>query len=427
VKNKPLLERWRETVELFGNSLALRELASGRSWTFQELARAAGSHAAKPGLISYPQGHFAEFILDILKAWESGQIVCPLEAGQPKPRFASPVPPEIAHLKTTSATTDAPRLVAFTAEQLIADARNIVTTMGLRHDWPNLGVISLAHSYGFSNLVLPLLLHGIPLMLVPAALPETVRSAAQNLRAITLPAVPALWRAWNEAGIIPGNIKLAISAGAPLPLPLEKEIHFKYGLKLHNFYGSSECGGIAYDDSDEPRSDSTCIGIPMQNVELTIGEDGCLVVAGDAVGATYWPEPSPNLGGGVFRTSDLAEIESGLVYFRGRACDRINVAGRKVAPEMIERVLAAHPEVRECLAFGVPTSDSGRGETIVACVVRRGAVTAEALKQFSLERLPPWQVPREWWLVESLEVNQRGKLPRNEMRRAYLESRANKV
>ncbi len=80
----------------------------------------------------------------------------------------------------TSATGGAPRMVAFTGEELVADADNIVATMGLRPDWPNLGVISLAHSYGFSNLVLPLLLHGIPLILVDAPLPETVRQAATH-------------------------------------------------------------------------------------------------------------------------------------------------------------------------------------------------------------------------------------------------------
>ena len=60
----------------------------------------------------------------------------------------------------------------------MADAENIVATMGLRPDWPNLGVISLAHSYGFSNLVLPLLLHGIPLILAGAPLPEIVLRAS---------------------------------------------------------------------------------------------------------------------------------------------------------------------------------------------------------------------------------------------------------
>ena len=305
----------------------------------------------------------------------------------------------------------------------MADARNIVSTMGLRPDWPNVGIISLAHSYGFSNLVLPLLLHGIPLIIASATLPEALRRAAGSARAITLPAVPALWRAWHDAKAIPQNVHLAISAGAPLPLALEHAVFSQSGLKLHNFYGSSECGGIAYDSSLEPRSDSACIGGPMHNVELAIGEDGCLEVRGDAVATTYWPQASPSLGGGVFRTTDLVEMQDGLVYFRGRASDRINVAGRKVSPETIERALAAHPHVGECVAFGVPSADSGRGETIVACVSPRGEITTEALKQYAMTHLPAWQVPRDWWLLDSLEANPRGKISRSEMRKAYLQSR----
>ena len=104
------------------------------------------------------------------------------------------------HLNITSATTGAPRTIAFTGEQLAADADNIVATMGLRPDWPNLGAISLAHSYGFSNLVLPLLLHGIPLFLPPSPLPEVLRIAAPDAPDLTLAGVPALWRAWHEAG-----------------------------------------------------------------------------------------------------------------------------------------------------------------------------------------------------------------------------------
>ena len=119
--------------------------------------------------------------------------------------------------------------------------------MGLRPDWPNLGVISLAHSYGFSNLVLPLLLHGIPLILAPAPLPEIIRRAAGRKCAVTLAAVPALWRAWHEAAGIPAQVRLAISAGAPLPLNLEQSVFAAGGIKIHNFYGASECGGIAYD------------------------------------------------------------------------------------------------------------------------------------------------------------------------------------
>jgi acyl-coenzyme A synthetase/AMP-(fatty) acid ligase len=239
-----------------------------------------------------------------------------------------------------------------------------------------------------------------------------------------LAAVPALWRAWSDSGAIPEHIRLAISAGAPLPLHLEQDAFQKHGLKIHNFYGSSECGGIAYDRSERPRADGACAGAPMENVRVSLGTDGCLEVRSEAVGECYWPEMNPNLGKGVFRTSDLAEISEERVFLRGRAGDQINVAGRKVAPETIEKALRVHPHVRECLAFGVPSADAERGETIVACLSANGNLTGDALKEFLGNQLPAWQVPREWWFVDSLEANQRGKLSRAEWRKRYLEKKA---
>jgi acyl-CoA synthetase (AMP-forming)/AMP-acid ligase II len=268
--------------------------------------------------------------------------------------------------------------------------------------------------------VLPLLLHGIPLVLVPSTLPEALRRAVAGFDALTLSGVPALWRAWHEASAIPPNVRLAISAGAPLPLSLEKEVFERTGLKLHNFYGSSECGGIAYDSTETPRSDPACIGQGMTNVDLSIAEDGCLEVRGPAVGETCWPGAAPNLSQGLFRTSDLAEIQNGIVYFRGRACDRINVAGRKVSPEAIEMVLSRHPAVRECLVFGAPSDDPSRGETVVACLATSSHITPDAIRQHAMASLPSWQLPREWWFVESLGVNGRGKISRSEMREKFL-------
>jgi long-chain acyl-CoA synthetase len=418
-----LYERWRQIARSYSGEIALRDLASHRQWTFRELEMAADLPNPEAAKVAFPTGLSAEFVLNVLQAWRGGQIVCPVEADQQAPTVGAEIPADIIHLKMTSGTTAAPRFVAFSANQLMADAENIVATMGLRPEWPNLGVISLAHSYGFSNLVLPLLLHGIPLVLAGAPLPEIVLRAAATEKAVTLAAVPALWRTWYDADAIPRNVRLAISAGAPLSVSLEQNVFATRGLKIHNFYGSSECGGIAYDASSGARLDGSCAGAPMRNVNLTIGEDGCLEVRSNAVGQTYWPEPSPRLGDGVFRTNDLAEISYGLVYFRGRAGDQINVAGRKVSPESIEKILLGHPGVRECVVFGVPSQDAKRGETIVACVAATTQVAGETLKQFLLSQLPAWQIPREWWLVESLFASQRGKLSRTEWRKRYLEKK----
>jgi long-chain acyl-CoA synthetase len=414
-----LYDLWQEIVRAQPGSMALHDLASHQSWTFANLDQVANQTPLPPGSIIFPQERDPTFLFTLLAAWRKGRVVCPLDPGQSPPSLSS-APLGCVHLKLTSATTGAPRLIGFTADQLLADVNQILATMGLRPDWPNLAVLSLAHSYGFSSLILPLLLRGIPLALCPTALPQAVSQAAHALGTITLPAVPALWKAWHEAGAIHSSIQLAISAGAPLPLSLERAVHADHSLKIHNFYGASECGGIAYDRSLEPRSDPACVGSTLTGVDIQCAHDGRLIVRSQAVGQTYWPEPDPSLAHGQFYTSDLARIHHDLLYLCGRAGDVINVAGRKVLPEEIERLILAHPDVRECLIFGVPIADSSRGDTIVCVAACSPSTDAAALRQFLLPRLPAWQIPREWILVETLHRNQRGKLSRADWRRRYL-------
>jgi acyl-CoA synthetase (AMP-forming)/AMP-acid ligase II len=415
-----LYDRWRQVAQERARETAMVDGTSGRRWTFCELAQQTEQKSGDATGISFPQGLTPEFLLEVVRAWRNGRVVCPLDSDQARPRISA-WPRGCAHFKMTSASTGTPRLIAFTGEQLSADAAAIVSTMGLRPDWPNLGLISLAHSYGFSNLVLPLLLHGIPLILGGSSpLPESVRRAAALCADITLASVPALWKMWFETGAIPPNVRLAISAGAPMPLALEQVVRDRHGLKIHNFYGASESGGIAYDRTLTPRESGECVGTALQGVELSLAGEGCLCVRSPAVGMTYWPEPDPKLHDGCFLTSDLADLIKGGVFLRGRLSEQINVAGRKVSPEVIERALAGHPLVQECLVFGAPSALAERSEMIVACVVSKSQVSSDILKQHLLSCLPAWQVPRDWWFVESLAANQRGKLSRAEWRKRYL-------
>src|SRR2546421_1516734 len=134
-----LYERWRHLAGASSNIIALSDLSNGTQWSFRELAAAAEAAPIDGSPIAFPQTASVEFILTLLRAWRGNQITCPLEPGQPEPSLQGGLPAGIAHFKTTSATTGRPRLVAFTAAQLMADADNIVLTMGLRRDWPNLG------------------------------------------------------------------------------------------------------------------------------------------------------------------------------------------------------------------------------------------------------------------------------------------------
>ncbi len=415
-----LYNRWQTVVRERAAALALVDAASGRRWTFRELDAAAAGIDLSPEPVVTPTGNGPDFILTVLAAWRNGRVVLPCEGTAPT--TLRELPSEAAHLKLTSGTTGASQLIAFTAEQLAADADNIVATMGLRPDQPNLGVISLAHSYGFSNLVTPLLLHGLPLVLCPSPMPEAVKAAAAGFESLALPAVPALWRAWHDGEAIPPNVQLAISAGAPLPLELETAIFNRRGLKLHNFYGSSECGGIAYDDSTEPRTDAALAGKPLHGVSLSLADDGCLIVQSDAVGLGHVPPTGDRLGDDHFFTSDLAELRGDQVFLRGRSTDIINVAGRKLSPEVVEAVIKVQPGVRECVVAGVPARDAARGDEVLAVIALADGASLEAVRGSVTGALSAWQFPRHWWVVPEINASQRGKVSRREWRERYLES-----
>ena len=405
-----LFERW-EIVAAQNNPSAIVLRDPGNAWSFSDLRKllAGRPRATVPVVV---RGNGVDFILGTLTAWRDRQPLVPVESNDAAPALAD-LPDWVAHVKTTSGSTGTPRQILFREEQLAADAGQIVATMNLRAGLPNLGAISLAHSYGFSNLVLPLLLHGIPLILAETPLPNAIRRALDSGDAFSLPAVPAMWRAWHDAGVISGKIAIAISAGAPLSTDLERDVFETTGVKIHNFLGSSECGGIAYDRSPEPRDSGTdWIGTAMQGATLTTGEQGTLQVRSPAVGETYWPEPAEALHDGVFITSDLAVVDETGVYLKGRETDVINVAGRKIDPAEIENVLARHPAVRHVVVFGRASSHPERVEDIVA-VLNAPESDLDAVKNHARERLTAWKVPRIWITDATLEPDARGKISRS--------------
>src|SRR5271165_1543722 len=82
---------------------------------------------------------------------------------------------------------------------------------------------------------------------------------------------------------MPSAIRLCISAGAPLAPEISRQFYDRFELKIHSFYGSSECGGIAYDRTDERNLTPGFVGTPISSVEVTrFDRDRILVKIGRA-------------------------------------------------------------------------------------------------------------------------------------------------
>src|SRR5947207_14585300 len=93
-----LYERWRRIAREYQNEFALRDLALGQEWTFGQLAKLTEKAELPNDPVAYPKGVGAEFIFSVLRAWRSGQVVCPIESDQKPPRIRS-IPPGVVHLK----------------------------------------------------------------------------------------------------------------------------------------------------------------------------------------------------------------------------------------------------------------------------------------------------------------------------------------
>ena len=341
-----------------------------------------------------------------------------------------PVPPG-AHLwgghapdllKLTSGTTSAPRAIRFRAAQLIADADQICRGMGIGEHDLNFGVIPFSHSYGLSNLILPLLTHGVTLVASDDRMPRAVLDGLAATKASVFPGTPVFFQKFADMNQLPElpALRLCISAGAPLPKRAAGLFTAKFGRKVHSFYGSSECGGISYDADDDRHYEEGYVGTLLPGVEIEQeGEDaGPIVVRSPAVGDGYYPAADDAvLGGGSFVPGDLVRRTARGLYLTGRTSDLINVAGRKLNPLEVEARIAGCPGVRQAVVFGIPSAL--RGEEPVACVVGEGIDAAGVLRHCQ-QTLAPWQTPRAIWIVDEIPATERGKINRRELAVRYL-------
>jgi len=331
-----------------------------------------------------------------------------------------------ALLKLTSGTTAAPRAVRFRSEQLLADCNQICETMGISDVDLNFGVIPISHSYGFSNLLTPLIARGVPMVLSRERMPRAVLMDLARTNTTVFPGMPVFYQAFSEMENIPAlpKLRLCISAGAPLALAVGRQFQDKFNRPIHSFYGASECGGICYDRNAFPAVPGL-VGQPMRGVDLEIidpmASASQIRVRSAAVGDGYFPESDKEkLSGGFFVPDDLlTKTENGLRIV-GRISDVINVAGKKVNPMEVEAHLLRFRGVRQAAVFG--RASALRNEEVVACVVASPAVDEAGLLDFCRRGLSGWQVPKRVFIVDAIPANERGKISRRELARRFAAS-----
>jgi len=419
-----MFQRFRSLAAAAPGSPAIIEANSGHTVSRGDLLARAEELARdihEGDLVPIQLPNSAEFVALFLAVWKERGIAVlidrdasEVEVARIRSHFGSrpALPPEARVIKLTSGSTGKPKGIVTSEENLLADCASICATMDIHADDINFGAIPLSHSYGFSNLVTPLITQGTALVISNDYLPQTIIDSCNRFRCTVLPGIPMMFDHLASMPRSAGTfetVRTFISAGAPLPPSTSRKFRERFGASIHSFYGCSECGGITYDREGAAAERGT-VGATMQGVEISMRRSR-VIVKSNAVALGYLQEDFQPLMHGEFVTEDLAELRDGEIALTGRASDLINTAGKKVNPREIEQVILQIDGVRQVKVYGEPAG--ARGEVVAAAVVADPEVTREVVRAFCRERLSLHKVPRIVKLIERIPVDERGKIRRS--------------
>lgn len=225
--------------------------------------------------------------------------------------------------------------------------------------------------------------------------------------------------------------RYALIGAAPASPEIFKNFEEKFGFQLTEGYGLTETSPVTtLMPIDGPKKIGS-IGVPIPGVEVKVvdyedqqvppNQIGEIVVKGPNVMKGYYNRPEETnwvMRNGWFHTGDLAyQDNDGYYYIVDRKKELIIRGGLNIYPREIEEVLYSHPMIFEAAVVGVP--DPIMGEEVMAFVLLRegGQITADEIREFCVNKLARYKIPRYIRFVENLPKTTSGKLLRGELRK----------
>ncbi|MGZ5397097.1 MAG: AMP-binding protein [Mycobacterium sp.] len=283
--------------------------------------------------------------------------------------------------------------------------------------------------------------HGATMVIpAPAFDPALTLDAIESERCTGVYGVPTMFIAMlgqpDLAQRDLSSLRTGIMAGSVCPVEVMKRCVNDMNMsELAIAYGMTETSPVLcqtlIDDDLERRTGS--IGRAHPHVEIKIvdaetgevverGQTGEFCTRGYSVMLGYWEDEAKTTEAidddGWMHTGDLAVMrDDGYCNIVGRIKDMVIRGGENIYPREIEEFLYTHPDVDDAQVIGVP--DEKYGEEICAWVRMKpgkGALDAQALRDFATGMLAHYKIPRYVHVVDEFPMTVTGKVRKVEMR-----------
>lgn len=349
---------------------------------------------------------------------------------------------DLAAILYTSGTTGRPKGAMLTHRNLVS---NIRSTLQAMHVQPGeerfLVILPLFHAFAAMACMFLPLMSGSAMVPLSRFDPLYVAKMIAAERITLFMGVPSMYVALLRLpdSVVPHfeTLKFCVSGGAALPVAVMREFEARFGKKIYEGDGPTECSPVTCVNPIGGLTKSGTVGLPVPDVEMKImdeqggdvadGTIGEICVRGPNVMKGYWKLPDETreaFFGEWFRTGDLGTRDAdGYFSIVDRRKDMIIVNGMNIYPRIIEEVLARCEDVREAAVVGEP--HQMHGEIPVAYVALKAGVptspqvgkTIAGLRNFCLENLGRHEVPRKFVFLPELPKNAAGKIMKRELRK----------
>jgi fatty-acyl-CoA synthase len=348
-----------------------------------------------------------------------------------------------AWISYTSGTTGRAKGVILSHRAIAQVALNILLELGPLEPGERL-LLAQPLSHGAGYFVLPQLISGGGLHIQERFDPEEIVALQDQRGMTTLKLVPAMFPPLLEAygSRARFGYRTVVYGAAPMPAPLLEEASAAFGDVLVQIYGQSEAPVtltcLHKQDHARPGDHRRSAGRPWRSVEVVVrnpdgeplatGEIGEVTVRGPHHMTGYLNLPDATaeaMRNGWIWTKDMGQLdEEGYVHLLGRRDEMINSGGFNISPREVERVLADHPAVEECVVLGLP--DIRWGAAVSALVHLRAGreVSVEALLDFARPRLT-FRTPKTVLIGDAIPKNAYGKVDRTRVIAAFMTSEGN--
>jgi acyl-[acyl-carrier-protein]-phospholipid O-acyltransferase/long-chain-fatty-acid--[acyl-carrier-protein] ligase len=334
-------------------------------------------------------------------------------AGSLAPTFVtSPQKPgDIAVVLFTSGTEGAPKGVALTNTNLVANARQIFqhATGALSALDTAFNPLPMFHSFGLTAGTLMPLLNGMRTVLYPSPLhykqiPKLMKETRSTLLFSTDTFLQGYARAADEGDT---DTLRYVVAGAERVKDATREIWGRSGTEILEGYGATECSPvISCNLPDHKRQGSVGRVLPGIETSLSpvegISDGGRLQVRGPNIMAGYILPNAPGSlvppAGGWHDTGDIVTIDDGYIFIRGRAKRFAKIGGEMVSLAAVEAMASGLWPDNTHVCVALP--DARRGESLVLVTDKPDADKA-ALSAYARE-----QGIAELWVPKALLVTQ---------------------